>query len=259
VTTVADRLSLLEGWFPPDRAEPWDNPGLQVGDPQAPADRVLCALDPTIEVVREAADTGAGLVVTHHPLIFDPLVSLDASDPVGATLLEAARLGVAVIACHTNADVADPGVSDALAAALGLSPNGALVPGPAGAPGLGRVCESEAVRTAVDWLERCRDVLGANPVLIGDGATRVARIGVCGGSGASTIPAARAAGADLLITGDVKHHAALDALASGLAVIDAGHHATEWPWVPAVAARLTEAGVDAIVSQVNTDPFEGTR
>jgi len=261
VTTVAALMGMLDGWFPRVWAEPWDNPGLQVGDPRANADRVMCALDPTIEVIREAADTGAALVVTHHPLIFEPPTSLDMTDALGATLAEALTRGVAVVACHTNADVADPGVSDALAQALGLRLAEALVPGPGDAPGLGRIGDATGAgpSTASDWLGACGQSLGGSPVLIGDGSRRVTRIAVCGGSGTSTLPAAHEAGADLLITGDVKHHAALDALASGLAVIDAGHHATEWPWVPALAARLAAAGVDAIVSQVNTDPFAGAR
>jgi putative NIF3 family GTP cyclohydrolase 1 type 2 len=145
-------------------------------------------------------------------------------------------------------------VSDALAAVLGLVAPRPLVQGPGTAPGLARLADGDGA-TASAWLRRCRQALGDGVRLIGPSGRVVERVAICGGSGASLVPAAIRAGADLLITGDVKHHAALEALSSGLAVIDAGHHATEWPFVPALAERLTAAGIGAIVSRVNTDPF----
>jgi hypothetical protein len=121
--------------------------------------------------------------------------------------------------------------------------------------GLGRVAIPESTTTVGDLVEMCRKRLDSAPRLVGDPDLRVSRVALCGGSGASLIPAALARGCGVLITGDVKHHQALDALAAGLAVIDAGHYATEWPWVPHVAELASRAGADILVSAVPTDPF----
>ncbi|MGH2678092.1 MAG: YqfO family protein, partial [Actinomycetota bacterium] len=126
---VGDWVKILDGLFPPALAEEWDNVGLQVGNLTWPADRVLVALDPSAEVVHEAADLGCGLLVTHHPLLFRPLATLDTSEPVGAGVAEALSARVAVVACHTNADSGRPGVTDALAETLGLRVTGVLRPG----------------------------------------------------------------------------------------------------------------------------------
>jgi dinuclear metal center YbgI/SA1388 family protein len=130
--TVGEWLEALDDIYPAAWAEEWDNVGLQVGDRAWPAERVLVALDPTADVVAEARDRGCALLVTHHPLVFLPLERLDLSEPVARLAVEAARSRIAVAAAHTNADVASPGVSDALAEALGLEVTGVLRPTPAG-------------------------------------------------------------------------------------------------------------------------------
>jgi dinuclear metal center YbgI/SA1388 family protein len=120
VATVREWIAVLDRLYPPSWAEDWDNPGLQVGDPRAAVARVLVALDPTMDVIQEAAAKRAELLVTHHPLVFRPLTALDLSQPVPTAVAEALARGVAVMACHTNADVASPGVSDILARSIGL-------------------------------------------------------------------------------------------------------------------------------------------
>jgi dinuclear metal center YbgI/SA1388 family protein len=361
---VGDWLAVLDRLYPPSWAEEWDSTGFQVGDRAWDAARVLVALDPTAEVVAEASNRGCGMLITHHPLVFRPLQSLDLSDPVAGAAGAAISARVAVAACHTNADVARPGVSDTLADALGVEVTGVLretsageqvklvtfvppdgtvkvidavsnsgggvigeythcsfrvrgtgtffpserarpvmgergtlneaeedrleivVPrerlGPAveallavhpydepaydvyplvspGGAGLGRLGTLPDAPTASELAHRCRDRLRSSVRLAGDPGSRVQRVALCGGSGASLIPDALHAGVDAYVTGDVKHHQALDAAASGLLVIDAGHHGTEWPFVPVLAAQLTEAGArlggEVVVSEISTDPF----
>lgn len=260
--TVGEWLARLDELFPPSWAEEWDNTGLQVGDRSAEVSKVMVALDPTSEVIHETAGAGAQLLITHHPLIFEPLSRLDASRPVDRDVALALSLGVAIIACHTNADVASPGVSDALAEALGVTVRGPLVPralpGASREVGLGRMGEIGRPARVGDILELCRDRLAAHPRSIGERDAEVKRIAVCGGSGASLIPDAIMAGADLFVTGDVKHHQALAATASSLLVIDAGHYATERPFVPSLAERLrqVEPSADILVSETRTDPFK---
>jgi putative NIF3 family GTP cyclohydrolase 1 type 2 len=129
----------------------------------------------------------------------------------------------------------------------------------AGGAGLGRIGSLPDPRTAEELAHLCEERLSSRVRLAGDSSKRVQSLAFCGGSGASLISDALKAGVDAYITGDVKHHQALDAASSGLVVIDAGHHGTEWPFVPVLAAQLSEAGAhlggEVLVSETRTDPF----
>ena len=128
---LADLTAVLDGWFDPRWAEPWDAVGLVCGDPADPVDRVLLALDAVPATVTEAIDSGAQLLITHHPLLLTAVHGVPATDPKGAMVHRLVRSGVAHLVAHTNADVADPGVSDALADRLGLRELRPLRPMPA--------------------------------------------------------------------------------------------------------------------------------
>lgn len=118
--TVADVTGWLAAAYPPRLAESWDRVGLTVGDPSAPAERVLFAVDPTDEVVDEASAVGATLLVTHHPLLLRGVHSVREDEPKGRVVTALVRAGIALWTAHTNADAAADGVSDALADELGL-------------------------------------------------------------------------------------------------------------------------------------------
>ena len=117
---LADLVTVLEEQYDPSWAEPWDAVGLVCGDPDATVDRVLFAVDPVAAVVDEAVDLRAGLVVTHHPLFLGGTTSVAATTAKGRVVHRLLAHGCALYVAHTNADVAAPGVSDALGAALGL-------------------------------------------------------------------------------------------------------------------------------------------
>src|SRR5688500_1877485 len=119
--TLSDVVGLLEGWYPPDTADEHDAVGLVYGDPGQAVGKVLFAVDPTVEVAQEAASWGADLLVVHHPLFLRGVHGFAETTPKGRTLATLARAGCALLTAHTNADRADPGVSDAMAAALGLT------------------------------------------------------------------------------------------------------------------------------------------
>lgn len=265
VDTVGAWLAVLERGWPVRDAAGWDRPGLQVGDPAAAVDRVLVALDVTAAVLDEAAAVDRTLVVAHHPLLLRPLAALTPSSAAGALALRAATAGVAVAAAHTNLDAADDGTgtSDPVVRVLGLrGAVGLLAPERPDARPLGRVGDLPEPATLVEVARRIAVGLPAPSVrIVGRVDREVRRVAVLGGAGADAVPEAVAAGADVLVTGDVRHHAALDALALGLALVDAGHHATEAAAMPAFAARLAEhaaaAGLSAPVelSTVPTDPW----
>ena len=125
---LRDVLDALEAAYPPALAESWDAVGLVCGDPDEPVSRVLVAVDPVPETVAEAVDTGAQLLVTHHPLLLRGVHGVPADQPKGRLVHQLVRAGVGLFTAHTNADSADPGVSDALAEALGLRVEGPLQP-----------------------------------------------------------------------------------------------------------------------------------
>lgn len=129
--SLADVLAALDGWYPPATAESWDAVGLTCGDPTAPVERILLAVDCVPATVAEAVSSGAQLLITHHPLLLTGVHGVPADDPKGALVHRMIRAGVAHFVAHTNADVAADGVSQALAGCLGLAGVTPLAPDPA--------------------------------------------------------------------------------------------------------------------------------
>ena len=118
--TVGEVVDLVHGWYPPATADDWDAVGLAAGDPGADVRRVLLAVDPALPVAAEAAAWDADLLVTHHPLFLRGVHGVAETTPKGRTLATLTRAGCGLLTAHTNADHGSPGVSDALARALGL-------------------------------------------------------------------------------------------------------------------------------------------
>jgi dinuclear metal center YbgI/SA1388 family protein len=268
--TVGDWIDLVQDLYPVSDALDWDHPGLQVGDRAWAVAQVIVALDVTSAVLAEAEEAapteGCTLVLAHHPLLLHPLRALTPDTAAGALALRAARTGIAVAAAHTNLDAADDGsgTSDPVVRLLGLSDVVPLcAPAAPGARPLGRVGDLPAAQTLRELAGRIADGLPAPSVRFTGVADRVVRrVAVLGGSGASAVPDAIAAAADVLVTGDVRHHAALDALELGLALIDAGHHATEVAAMPAFADRVARAAAErgltapVVLSGITTTPWE---
>ena len=117
---VSDIVTLLDRMAPPRLAEDWDNVGLQVGDPRQPVQSVWIALDPSLEVVQAACQENIDLLITHHPLIFRPLKSVDYQTPVGAIVKLAVKNHLAIVAAHTNLDSVAGGINDILARRIGI-------------------------------------------------------------------------------------------------------------------------------------------
>lgn len=364
--TVGDWVALVHDRYPPEHAADWDSVGLQVGDPHWPVERVLVTLDVTTPVVTEAAAISPSLILAHHPLLFRPLSRLTPATAAGKVALAAARGGVAVLAAHTNLDVArdGAGTSDPVMRTLGIEraepltvearesdelklvtfvppghvdrvldvladagagatddrgrrsflrgtgrfrriPDGAATGGAdndetedrlevvvprrrlgsivrallrahpheevsydvyplinGAEVGFGLVADLPEPITLRDLATRIRDGLPAPQLrFAGEPDRSVNRIAAAGGAGDFLIPAARAARADVLVTGDLRHHAVLDALELGLALIDAGHHATESAALPAWIERLrVEAatrglGADLLASKASTSTW----
>ena len=369
-TTLADVIAVLERAYPPRLAETWDHVGLVAGDPGAEVARVVVAVDATDAVVDHALAEGADLLLVHHPPLMRGVHSISADTPKGRLLHKLIAGGCALYAAHTNADSARPGVNDALADILGLTPGRPLVPtgdgtvdrwvvtvpdddvdavldgvfaagagrmsgytecsfsirgtgrfrpgdgtdptigsvgepeqvsetrvefvappqlrstvkdalvaahpyevpamdvlvnhaGPGPGPedtGLGRVCDLDRPMTLAAFTRLVADRLPVTEWGVraaGDPDARIRRVALCGGSGDSLLGAARAVGADVYLTGDLRHHVVDEHLRSGgPMVVDAAHWALEFPWCAQAAALLAEGlGVSASVCEVRTDPW----
>jgi dinuclear metal center YbgI/SA1388 family protein len=117
---LSDIVGIINKKFPFSLAEEWDNVGLQLGDPTAEVTRIMVALDPLPQVITSALDHHCNLLVTHHPLIFSPLHQITSSTSTGASILKAAQGNLALLAMHTNYDIAAEGLNDLLASKIGL-------------------------------------------------------------------------------------------------------------------------------------------
>ncbi|WP_182906700.1 Nif3-like dinuclear metal center hexameric protein [Microbispora sp. H13382] len=268
--TLAEVVERLEALYDPSWAESWDAVGLVCGDPEQAVRKILFAVDPVAGVVDEALDWGADLVVTHHPLYLRGTTSVAATTFKGRVVHRLIRGGAALYAAHTNADVADPGVSDALARAVGLTGDLRPLQPSVADPrrGLGRVGDLPAPMPLREFAALAASGLPrtAGPLRVaGDLDRPVRTVAVCGGAGDSLLGTARAAGVDVFLTADLRHHPASEHLeADGPALVDASHWATEWPWLADAARRLTSvlaAGgitVEARVSDAVTDAWTAT-
>lgn len=262
---LADVLAVLERSYPPDTAASWDRVGLVTGDPAQPVRRVHFAVDPTRAVVDEAIDAGADLLVTHHPLLLRGVHSIATTSAKGATVTAAVVADLAIYCAHTNADIARPGVNDALAAAAGLPQDCAPLGVEDGQP-IGRVGDLVEPITLGDFAIRLAAALPPTPVGIrvaGDPAALIRTVAVLGGAGDDRFADVRSCAADVYVTADLRHHPALEAREEGgdgpPYLIDAGHFATEHLWLAGAASRLSEALQARIVthvSTVRTDPWD---
>lgn len=255
MTTVQQIYEEMQRIAPLALAESWDNPGLLV-DCGGAVHRVLTALDITPEVVEEAAAKQCEMIVSHHPVIFDPLKRLGPQD----VPFQLVRAGISAICMHTNLDAAAGGVNEVLAGIFGMQD-----PEPF-AEGCGRVGSIEpitvpqlACKAQQELAARCNapDVGPAVQVKFADTGKPVRRLAVISGAGGSLFEEALAMGADCLLTGEANHHHACDAKRLGLSLIAAGHYATEFPVTAAVAEKLRAAlpGVEVLVSTANKDPY----
>ena len=203
---VKDITDVIEAFAPLGIQEGWDNSGLIIGSPEDEVHKVMLGFDCTPELIDEAAEWGADMVVTHHPLIFHAMKRINGETQTGRAVMKAVRSGIAVYAAHTTADKVIAGVSGAMASRLGLV-NVRILDEDGEGTGLGTVgdfpspvSQEEAVRIVKEKFSlkvvRCSKFPDVP----------VSRVAMCGGSGASLIPAAVKSGAQLFLSGDIAYH-----------------------------------------------------
>lgn len=263
MTTVQEIYHYLDRKAPFSLQMDWDNSGLLVGDPAAEVSRVLVVLDITDRVVAEAGDWGAQLIVSHHPLIFQPVkrVTCAPEDLTGRKIWKLIAQRTAAICCHTNLDAVEGGVNSALATALGLEEVGQLaqdgVDGQGRPYGIGRVGSLPEPMELGEFLAVVQQELRPNGVRYVSGGRPVRRVAVGGGACGSMLSDALQAGCDTFVTSDLKYNHFLDAEELGLNLIDAGHFPTENVVVPTLARWLREAfpALEVRVSNAHAEPI----
>lgn len=244
--TVQEILQELKAFAPPELACSWDNVGLLV-DAGRPVDKVLTALDITAAVVEEAAREGCQLIVSHHPVIFDPMKRITAED-IPALLL---KNGISGICMHTNLDAAPGGVNDTLADLLGIARESRRN----FADDCGRIGAVAPTTTAV-LASFCAETLHSGVKYV-DSGKPVTCLAEVSGAGGSYLQQAIDEGADCLVTGEAAHHIALLAKQKGVGLVVAGHWGTEQGIADVLAARLHTAFPQLEVrhAAADTDPY----
>ncbi|MBR5499036.1 MAG: Nif3-like dinuclear metal center hexameric protein [Bacteroidales bacterium] len=222
---VKDVTKVIEEFAPLAIQEKWDNSGLCIGSPEAPVSSVLFGLDCTPELVDEAIECGADMIVTHHPLIFSGLKKISPEDMVGEAVFKAIKAGISIYAAHTNADKVIAGVSGAMAAKLGLH-NVEILSEDGEGTGLGVVGELPEPMTAQQMVAFVKERFGLQAMRTSKLIDcEIKKVALCGGSGGSLISAARAAGSQLYLSGDISYHNFFTQ--EGFMLMDIGHYESE--------------------------------
>jgi dinuclear metal center YbgI/SA1388 family protein len=261
VTEVAHALWPLSG------AESWDAPGLIVGDPRAEISAIHLAVDAVLDTADEAVETGAQLLLVHHPLLLRGVTSVAEDRYKGAVIARLIRGGCGLLAAHTNADIVADGTSAVLARAIGLGDTRPIVPDALDpALGLGRVgtlAESVSLGELARGLQRVLPATAQGIRGSGDYHAQVRRVALCAGAGDSLLAHPEVLDADVYITSDLRHHPASEArenarVSGGPALLDVSHWAAEWLWLDAAAEALRAAlpDVTVTVSELRTDPWD---
>ncbi len=250
---IRDIYDIIDAVAPFSTALGFDNSGLLVGEANTEVSRALIALDITEQTVEEAAAMNANLIISHHPVIFHPLKSLGERDI--PYLL--AKRGIAALCCHTNLDLSPVcGVNVALAGKLGLRAVHAE-------DVFGEECvlfagELGEELSPAEFASLVKERLNAGAVSLTPGKSPVKKVFLCSGAGGEYAHFAACRGADAYLTGEMKHHEALEAARTGLTCVAAGHYETEKPFAEFLASYLKKRlpGTAFLLSRAETPPFQ---
>lgn len=245
---VADIFTALEKAAPISLAADFDNPGFLVGHSAQEVTKVLVALDITSDVIDEAKECGANLIVAHHPIIFTPRKSITDGDGIGAILLKLIENNIAAICMHTNLDAARGGVNDVFAEVIGIKDIRPVEPLEDGSVGLGRYGELSEEMPMPEFLSHVCKKLETKGVRYYDAKVPVRKVILGGGACGEYVEYARKLGCDTVVTADIKHDKMLLALELSVNVIDGGHFATENIVCPRICEIIKERFPELSVS-----------
>ena len=242
---VCDVLDFMETVAPSSLKLEWDNVGLLCGRREKSVKKILVALDPFPHVCQEAIDWGADLIVTHHPLIFQPTKNVVDDNSVGRAILMLAKYDISAVNAHTNLDVASGGVNDVLAEVLGLRE---VTPIPTGECPTGLVrCGYVPEQPLEEFLAHTKKRLGCEGLKYVSTGKPVRFVAVGGGACGSDLRDVAQKGCDTFVTSDIRYNQFWDALELGVNLIDAGHFHTENPVCAVLAEKLQQAFPETVV------------
>ena len=233
--TIEQLVKELDIIIPKSLSMPWDNDGVDIlPDRDAEVTRVLCALDCTSVAIEYAKAWGCNVIITHHPLVYNPIGAISYSDSVGKRVIECIKNGIAVISFHTRLDIIENGVNDTLARLLGINNTESFIP-------YGRVGEIEE-QSFEEFASKTAEALRLDIKSLGlvKASDKVKRVAVVSGCGKDEINAVIAAGADTFVTGEVMHNHMIDCKELGLNLICGTHYATERIIVPILAETVNK-------------------
>ena len=223
--TVKELYTEFSERIPEYLSEEWDNDGMMCcPDGTAEVNRVLVTLDVTEEIVDYAIESSFDLIVSHHPLIFKPLCSVNEDNHVARKLIKLLNSGISVFSFHTRADKVSGGVNDQLAELIGMYDSK-----PFGEGLLGRIGSIDEPLELQDFAYRVKQVVNSDMVRYSDGYNDVSCVAVVGGDGKDYIKAAIEAGADTFVSGRIGYNTMEEAAEMGINLIEAGHFFTEQP------------------------------
>ena len=228
-------------------AEEWDNCGLQVGRRDKLLNKVIVALTPGEAAIQAAVDAGVDMLLTHHPMIFKPTKSVTTDTVLGQSIIKLIQHDINLYCAHTNLDMAVGGVNDVLAKTLNLQ-DVEILENVTEEYGIGRVGNLAEPMALQSFLAQVAGQLECGHLAYqGDLHRQVQRVALCGGSGISYLSAAKKAGADVYVTGDMKYHDAQLASELDICVVDAGHFGTEKQIVKALAEFAAAQGLETVI------------
>ena len=245
-------IDILELTVPAYLKEEWDNIGLIIGDREAEIKKVIVALDCTESVILEAVSKNADLIITHHPLIFEAVKNIDFNTSLGNKIKKLITNNINLVSLHTNFDKVVGGTSDTVSEFLELSDMKNLTDDEFS---LGKIGNINSL-TLEEFALKVKDKLNLKSLkYIGDNSKIINKVAVVSGSGADFLYEAKKMGADCLVTSEVKHHIAIDALENDIAIIDAGHFETENIAMKTFCEILKDLPIDVSLSESYTHLF----
>ena len=223
-------ISILEKKFPRSYAEEWDNVGLLIGRKNLEVNKIQLSLDVSEEVIDKAIENNVNLIVSHHPIIFKDIKRINSDSVLGRKILKLIENKIAVYSMHTNLDSAVDGLNELVGEKLGLMfgeiidkeiRNGVEY-------GIGRIYSLEKKIEIDYFIEHLKSSLNLTKIIVaGKRKKIIEKIAIVNGSGSEYWKKARVLGADILVTGDLKYHDALDAKENGMIIVDIGHYESE--------------------------------
>lgn len=247
-----DIALLLEELSPVKYACNWDNVGMHVGRFDKEVKKILVALDIDDNAVAKAVETGADMIVSHHPLLFKGIKQINDNDFIGKRVITMIENGINGYCMHTNFDSVG-GMATEASDKLSLK-NSVVLEEILDGEGIGRVGDLEKEITVKELCELVKKEFSLDRVVLyGNENEKVSRVAICPGAGKDDIDLARQKGATAIVTGDITYHYGIDSVAKGINVIDAGHYGIEHIFIDKIANYLIDQaeGVEIIKMEIN--------